>query len=143
MNEGVGLTNGIGFSPAGDLLYHSDSAISAVTVADREADGRVSGKRIFAQVEGGFPDGLAVDEMGCVWVAVYGAGAVLRIAPDGSVDQRIEVPAVAVTSLCLAGSDLRDLIIVSADNTEHQERNGTIFRTRIDVAGLRAPLAAV
>ena len=103
----VGLTNGIGFSPAGDLLYHSDSAIPAVTVADVGADGKVSGKRVFAPIDGGIPDGLAVDEAGCVWVAVYGAGAALRFAPDGGVDRRLDVPAVSVTSLCLGGSDLR------------------------------------
>lgn len=139
----VGLTNGIGFSPQGDRLYHSDSGIPAVTVADVGADGKVSGKRVFAPIERGIPDGLAVDEAGCVWVAVYGAGVALRLSPDGGIDQRIDVPAVSVTSLCLGGSDLRDLIIVTADNTEDPEREGTIFKTRVDVPGLRAPLAAV
>ncbi len=139
----VGLTNGIGFSPAGDLLYHSDSAIPAVTVVDVGADGKVSGKRIFAPIERGIPDGLAVDEAGGVWVAIYGDSAALRFAPDGSLAQRIDVPAVSVTSLCLGGADMRDLIIVTADNTEAPEREGTIFRTRVDVPGLRAPLAAV
>ena len=139
----VGLTNGIGFSPAGDLLYHSDSAIPAVTVADVGADGKVSGKRIFAPIERGIPDGLAVDEAGGVWVAIYGDSAALRFAPDGTLAQRIDVPAVSVTSLCLGGADLRDLIVVTADNTEDPDREGTIFRTRVDVPGLRAPLAAV
>ncbi len=139
----VGLTNGIGFSPAGDLLYHSDSAIPAVTVADVGADGKVSGKRIFAPIERGIPDGLAVDEEGGVWVAIYGDSGALRFAPDGSLAQRVDVPAVSVTSLCLGGADLRDLIIVTADNSEAAERKGTIFKTRVDVPGLRAPLAAV
>ena len=47
----------------------------------------------------------------------------------------LEVPAVGVTSLCFAGSDRRDLIAVSMDNTRHPERAGSIFRTRVDVAG--------
>ncbi|NIR40754.1 MAG: SMP-30/gluconolactonase/LRE family protein, partial [Actinobacteria bacterium] len=89
----VGLTNGIGFSPAGDRLYHSDSAIPAVTVADVAADGSVSGKRVFAPIERGIPDGLAVDEEGGVWVAVYGGAAAIRFSPDGSESQRIPVPA--------------------------------------------------
>ena len=139
----VGLTNGIGFSPAADRIYHSDSAIPAVTVADVGADGKVSGKRVFVPIAKGIPDGLAVDEAGGVWVAVYGGGAAIRFAADGTETQRIDVPAEAVTSLCLGGEDLRDLIVVSADNTDDPARKGTIFRTRVDVPGLRAPLAAV
>ena len=140
---GVGLTNGIGFSPDGSKLYHSDSAIPAVTVADVGSDGKVSGKRVFAPTEVGIPDGLAVDEAGGVWVAIYGGSAALRYAPDGSLDQRIEVPAESVTSLCFGGSDRRDLIVVSADNSDDPAREGSIFRTRVDVPGLPAPLASV
>lgn len=139
----VGLTNGIGFSPDGNRLYHSDSAIPAVTVADVGSDGKVSGKRVFAPIAKGIPDGLAVDEAGGVWVAIYGGAAAIRFAPDGSEAERIAVPAESVTSLCLGGADMRDLIIVTADNSEDPERKGTIFRTRVDVPGLRAPLATV
>jgi sugar lactone lactonase YvrE len=53
------------------------------------------------------------------------------------------VPAKAVTSVCFGGKDRRDLYIVTADNTEDPTRKGTIFRTRIDVAGLPAPLARI
>jgi sugar lactone lactonase YvrE len=45
------------------------------------------------------------------------------------------VPARVVTSLCFAGNDRRDLVVVSADNTEAPERKGSIFRTRVAVAG--------
>jgi hypothetical protein len=33
--------------------------------------------------------------------------------------------------------------VVSADNTEHASAGGSIFRTRVDVAGLEVPLARV
>ena len=56
---------------------------------------------------------------------------------------RIAVPARAVTSLCFGGGDLRDLYVVSADNTDDPSRGGTIFRTRSDVAGLPAPFARI
>ena len=94
------------------------------------------------RVEGG-PDGLAVDAEGGVWVALYQAGAVARFKPDGSPDRRIAFPAKAVTSLCFGGADLRDLYVVSADNTDDPARNGSIFRTRCDVAGLPAPFARI
>ncbi|MBM4337173.1 MAG: SMP-30/gluconolactonase/LRE family protein [Deltaproteobacteria bacterium] len=138
---GVSLSNGIGFSPDGRRIYHSDTAIARVHVHELDAAGRA--KPLAPILVAGSPDGLAVDSEGCVWVALYREGAIARFAPDGSPDRRIEVPAKAVTSLCFGGPDLRDLYVVSADNTEDPSRNGSIFRMRSDVAGLAAPLARI
>lgn len=143
----VSLSNGIGFLPGGRTLVHADTARQHIVAHDVDDAGRVSGGRVFARVEGGGraggPDGLAVDVEGGVWVAVYGAGAVHRYAPDGSLERSIDVPARAVTSLCFGGADLRDLYVVSADNTDEPAAEGCIFRTRSDLAGLPAPLARV
>ncbi len=136
----VGLTNGIGFSPDGRRLYHSDSAAGAIICHDLEPDGRAVGRRIFGRPERGAPDGLAVDEGGGVWTACYGGGCVTRFTEAGEPDLIIDVPAVSVTSLCFGGTDRRELTIVTADNTDDPERGGTIFRTRVDTPGLPAPL---
>ena len=138
---GVSLSNGIGFSPDGRTIYHSDTVPGRILVHDLDRDGR-STARAPIRVEGG-PDGLAVDAEGGIWVALYQAGAVQRYRPDGKPDARIDVPARAVTSLCFGGVDLRDLYVVSADNAVDPNRGGSIFRTRSDVAGLPAPFARV
>jgi D-xylonolactonase len=139
----VGLTNGIGFSPDGGLMYHSDSARGHVILHDIADDGRCENRRVFVDMSDGAPDGLAVDEAGCVWVAAYGAGYATRFTPAGDVDTQLEVPAAAVASLCLGGADRRDLYVVTGDNTNDESLRGSIFRTRVDVAGLPAPLARV
>ncbi len=139
--RGVSLTNGIGFSPGGDRIYHCDTARGLVLVHALDASGRAE-PRSPIRVEGG-PDGLAVDVEGCIWVALFRAGAVQRFTPEGEADRRIAVPARAVTSLCFGGDDLRDLYVVSADNEEDPARRGTIFRARSEVAGLPAPLARI
>lgn len=138
----IGITNGIGASPDGRLLYHADSAVKQVVVHDISPDGTATNRRVFATLDE-VPDGLAVDESGRVWVAVYGGGCAACFAPDGTVDHRVEVPAKAVTSLCFGGQDRRDLYIVTADNTEDPDRKGTIFHTRVDVPGVAVPLATV
>jgi gluconolactonase len=139
----VGLTNGIGFSPDGRLLYHADSAAQHIIVHDVAPDGSCSNRRSIATISVGGPDGLAVDEDGALWVAIYNGSCAARYTADGKLDRKIDVPAKVVTSLCFGGADRRDLYIVTADNTEVPERKGTIFRTRVDVAGLPAPLARV
>ncbi len=139
----VGLSNGIGFSPDGQRLYHSDTAAGTIIVHDVLPDGSLTGRRALARLERGMPDGLAVDREGGIWVASYGGGCVLRYLPDGQLDRALDVPAKQVTSLCFGGADQRDLIVVSADNSEAPERAGSIFRTRVEVGGLPAPLATV
>jgi gluconolactonase len=138
----VGLTNGIGFSPDARRLYHSDSDRGHVILHDLAEDGSCTNRRVFVKTQGGAPDGLAVDEEGGVWVAIFGGGCVTRYAPDGSTDRSVPVPARAVTSLCFGGSDRRDLYVVTGDNQERSLR-GCVFRTRVDVPGLPAPLARV
>ena len=139
----VSLTNGIGFSPDGRRLYHCDTARSHVIVHDIEPDGTAVQRRVFAELEQGAPDGLAVDEEGGVWVAAYGAGCVVRFDAEGKFDRTVEVPASAVTSLCFGGDEPRDLYVVTADNTENPELAGCIFRLRESVAGVRAPEARI
>jgi gluconolactonase len=140
----VGLTNGIGFSPDGRMIYHADSAGPHIIVHDVAADGKMHNRRAIAQMSGGtIPDGLAVDEAGYIWVAIYGGNCAARYTPEGRLDRKVDVPAKAVTSVCFGGQDRRDLYIVTADNTEDPERKGTIFRTRVDISGLPAPFARV
>ena len=138
----ISLTNGIGFSPDGTVLYHSDTTRGVW--AHDYADGIASNRRLFLRSGGLMPDGLAVDEAGTVWVAdVSGTGALRGFAPDGAEVGRVEVPAKMVTSVCFGGADRRDLYIVTGDSTDDPARGGAIHRTRAEVPGCAVPLATV
>jgi gluconolactonase len=139
----VSLTNGIGFSPDGQRLYHSDSARQHIIVHDIAPDGTAKNRQVFAELKRGSPDGLAVDEEGGVWTAAVRAGCVMRFDSHGKFDRSVEVPAHTVTSLCFGANDPLDLYISTADNTQDPELKGCIFRVRESVAGLRAPEARI
>ncbi len=139
--EGIQITNGMGFSPDGKLLYHCDSATGAVWAYDVTADRRVKDRRIFGRLPEGWPDGMAVDAEGGVWVAVVRFGEVVRFKADGTLDRRIKMPAQMVTSLTFGGADMMDLYVVTADNAEEPVRKGTVFRMRSDIPGLPVPKA--
>ena len=65
----------------------------------------------------------------------------MRFNANGTLDKRIKVPAKMVTSVTFGGSNLEDLYIVTADNTDDKEKKGTIFRMHADIPGLAVPKA--
>jgi gluconolactonase len=143
--DGVGVSNGIGFSPDGRLLYHVDSTIAGIWVHDVDAEGRLSGRRHIgteAFVEG-IPDGLCLDTEGNLYVAHYGGGRVVKLNASGAVTDEISMPARQVTSCAFGGDDWGDLYIVSADNTSDADLGGCIWRCRPGATGIPTPLARV
>ncbi len=144
VSDGILLTNGLGFSPDGRRLYHSDARRELVRVYDVAEDGSVGHWRAFAALgPGSVPDGLKVAADGSVWVADAHGGRVAVFGPDGVHRRDIAVPLPMVTSLCFGGEDLRDLYIVTGSRGGPSESCGTVYRLRSDVAGLPLPPARV
>ena len=117
VEAGIAIGNSLAWSPAGDLLYFADTPDRRIRVYDFDgSDGSVSGRREFAAVDGeaAFPDGSATDGEGHLWNAQWGAGRVVRYAPDGQVAAIVSVPASRPTSVCFGGPDLTTLFITSA-----------------------------
>lgn len=144
ISDGILLTNGLGFSPDGRRLYHSDARQEHVRVYDVKPDGSVGPWRVFANLGAGHvPDGLKVASDGSVWVADAHGGRVAVFNEDGTHRHDIKVPLPMVTSLCFGGADLKDLYIVTGSTGGPRENCGSVFRMRSDVAGLALPPARV
>jgi len=140
ISDGIMLTNGLGFSPDGKRLYHSDARGGLVRVYDVKPDGSVGPWRKFASLGSeGVADGLKVAADGSVWVADAHGGRVAVFGADGTHKKDVKVPLPMVTSLCFGGDDLKDLYIVTGSRGGPRENCGTVYRTRSEVAG--APLA--
>ena len=144
ISDGVMLTNGLGFSPDGERLYHSDARAGLVRVYDVLPDGSVGPWRQFASLgPGRVADGLKVASDGSVWVADARGGRVAVFEGDGTHRTDISVPLPMVTSLCFGGSDMSDLYIVTGSDGTPSETSGTIFRTGATVPGLKLTDARV
>lgn len=91
------------------------------------------------------PDGVAGDQAGGVWVAMYGTGQVWRLL-DGRVQAVVQVPTPQVTSVALGGPDGRDLLVTTAREgmdaaaVAADPNAGRLFRARVDVSGASLPL---
>lgn len=94
-------------------------------------------------------DGLSLQNEGCLWVARWGAGCVVRVTPDGEVVDRIDLPVSQPSSCAFGGPDLADLYITSArEDLEPaalagQPLAGSLFRCRPGVRGLPPELVAL
>ncbi|NJN51076.1 MAG: SMP-30/gluconolactonase/LRE family protein [Gammaproteobacteria bacterium] len=138
------LTNGLGFSPDGRTLYHSDSRRQTVNKYAVNSEGSLGAKQTFVKVAKGVPDGLVVSEDGAVWVALAGEGhGVAVFEPSGKQREFIEIPTPMCTSVCFGGNDLQDLYIVSGSQGSGSERGGAVYRVRTKVAGLPVAPARV
>jgi gluconolactonase len=135
----VGWTNGCAFSPGGDIFYGCDYGSGLVLAANRDAGGRYGPPRTLWVSTSGQADGMAVDEDGAVWVALGAGAAVARIAPDGVLDQQLNVPSGFVASVCFGGADRRDLFITTGGDPADPENAGAVFLTRAPVAGASIP----
>lgn len=112
----VTVSNGIGWSPDGSLLYYVDTPTRRIDVFDVRDDGLVGGRRPLAEVEegAGFPDGLTVDADGCVWVALWDGAALRRYTPQGALERVVELPVARPTACAFGGAGLGDLYVTSA-----------------------------
>jgi sugar lactone lactonase YvrE len=114
--EATTISNGIGWSPDGQLMYFIDSTTQRIDLFDFDGrDGSISNRRAFAEVDpaDGLPDGLAVDAEGGVWVCLFGGGAVRRYGPRGALEEHIALPVPHATCPAFGGEDLSTLFITT------------------------------
>lgn len=117
LDEGLHLSNGLAWSPAGDTLYLADSIARRIYGYAYDLDsGFVSNRKTLIQlvIEEGMPDGLTTDAEGFLWSAQWYGGCVVRYDPDGKEERRIHLPAKQTSSIAFGGADLTDLFVTSA-----------------------------
>jgi sugar lactone lactonase YvrE len=142
-DSGYIVTNGPALSPDGRTLYHSDSGRRTV-YAFTHAAGVLSERRAFVTFpDGCYPDGMAVDGSGHLWIAVFNGWRIERFAPDGRKEHEVAFPCARVTKLAFGGSDLRTLFVTTAwtgltsDQRAAQPLAGAFFSLRSPVSGLQ------
>jgi len=118
--------NGIVGTPDGETLYVTDHGAKKTYRYDVNADGTLTGKKLFAPIGS---DGMTIDANGNVYLT---AEAVLVVDSTGKQIGRIEVP-VRPTNVCFGGRDRRTLFITA---------RSSVYSIRMRVGGRRGPVPA-
>jgi sugar lactone lactonase YvrE len=141
--EDMTFPNGIVITPDGKTLVVAETHASRLTAFDIGAGGILSNRRIFAPLNGMFPDGMCLDAEGAIWVACVGIHKVIRVREGGEIAQEIELPGRDSFACMLGGPDRRDLYICTATTFAPErtktERAGRIEFARVDVPGAGLP----
>jgi sugar lactone lactonase YvrE len=135
--QNLTIANGMGWSPAGDVMYFIDSEDRKVRSFDFSTDkAELDNEKTVVSFDNKaeMPDGMCVDNEGMLWIAFWGGSRVGRYDPlTGEALSEIEVPAPHVTSCCFGGEDLTTLYITTArqglseDQLERHPLSGSIF----------------
>ena len=140
--EGVKVSNGMGFTPDRKQMYYTDSGRREIYIFDYDEEtGNLTNRRLFVRTpEGeGVPDGLTVDAEGYVWSARWDGGCLVRYAPDGTEDMRIQFPAKKVSSVIFGGEDYTDIYVTTAGGNDKEANGpgaGALFRINLGIRGV-------
>lgn len=142
MLDAVQLSNGMGWSPDESIFYYIDTPTGGVDAFDFDPEeGSIAGRRRLVTVDGGKPDGMTTDDVGCLWVAVINGGQVRRYTSTGELDTVVNLPVSRVTSCAFGGPGRDELFMTSArDGLDEaafaaQPHAGGLFRCRPGVTG--------
>jgi sugar lactone lactonase YvrE len=136
---GIGVANGLCWSPDGGVCYFADSRARTIwRFACDATTGVLSDRRVFARSAGpACPDGAAVDAEGYIWSAQWDGGAVIRYAPDGRIDRVLTVPVSRPSCVAFGGPALDLLFVTTARNAAAPESGaGDLFVYNAPVRGL-------
>ena len=147
MIDGVGVSNGLGWSPDRRTFYYVDSLAMALRVFDYdEHEATIRNERTLVTLpsDEGYLDCLCVDDDGCIWVAIWDAGRVNRYSPEGVLDSVVHLPVDRPTSCCLGPGGV--LYVTSAQHGLSEEQlarqpwAGAVFATEVTAAAPPATL---
>ncbi len=82
--DGLGYTNEIAFDASGKWLYVNETFTRRLSRFPVNANGSLGQKEVFTEFGAGtFPDGMAFDEAGAIWIVSIVSNRLIRVDPNG------------------------------------------------------------
>jgi sugar lactone lactonase YvrE len=142
--ERLGLPNGMAISPDAQTLIVAEPTEHRLSAFSILSGGTLDKRRLFADLQGGTADGIALDANGAVWVGGGSRGPFSRVLPGGHVSDTIFVPDGRWAVACaLGGPERKHLFLVSSittiDRLRAGDSDGFVDVVEVDVPGAGWP----
>jgi sugar lactone lactonase YvrE len=144
--SGVTISNGLAWNKAEDTFYFIDTPTRQVAAFDYDADsGAIGNRRVVKTLPDGYgyPDGMAIDEENCLWIALYAGAKVIRLNPEtGEITAEVHLSVPKPTSCAFGGENLNELYITTCrehmteEEIEKAPLSGSLFKVKLPVSGL-------
>jgi sugar lactone lactonase YvrE len=138
----VRFPNGSVVTPDNRTLIVGETMGQRLTAFDIADDGTLSNRRLFADMTGRGPDGIALDADGAVWVADANGHACVRVKEGGEVTDVVDLGERHCFACALGGPDRRTLFLLTGtgfSGAAIKSRTGSIVTTTVDVPGAGWP----
>ena len=141
--EEMAFPNGSVITPDGSTLIVAETFGSRLSAFDIAEDGSLSNRRVWAEVQDVFPDGICLDAEGGIWVASpAGKIGVMRVCEGGEITHHIDVDTQAYACM-LGGPQRKTLFMLTAETINpdgaRAKVNGRIEIVPVDVPGAGLP----
>jgi len=136
--DGVAFPNGMAVTPDNATLILAESYGNCLTSFDIAADGSLSNRRVWARLDGGYPDGICLDAEGAVWYADVPNKRCVRVREGGEVLQTVELDRGCFACM-LGGEANRTLYMVAAEwggaaSMAGGQRTGQVLSVELETA---------
>ncbi|MER8843900.1 MULTISPECIES: SMP-30/gluconolactonase/LRE family protein [Mesorhizobium] len=135
----IAFANGMALTPDNETLIIAESHASRLTAFDVAADGSLSNRRIWAELDG-YPDGICLDADGAVWYADVPNKHCVRVREGGDVLQTVTADRGCFA--CMLGGANRKTLFITAAEWRGFEHMTSDARTG-QVLGVEAPAPGV
>lgn len=136
--SGLHYANGVHFDAASQTLFATEHLGGRILAFPIVAPGRLERPIIFADLSDdptlqgsdlAGPDGLETDDVGNLYVAVYGAGIILVFSPEGEIMHRVGATKPLVTNVALT-KDAHALFVTSANRARRKPYPGAVRKLK-------------
>lgn len=136
---GLEFPNGAVIINGGKTLVVAETWAGRLTAFDIDDQGKLDGRRLFADLGTREPDGICGDAAGAIWVGCFNTGEFLRVLDGGAITDTIPFAGRGV-SCTLGGADDRQLFCTvyrgTVDELVAGKRNAAVFAVQVDVPGV-------
>lgn len=138
----MAFPNGSVITPDAKTLIVGETMAFRLSAFDIAADGTLSNRRVWAQLEFVATDGMCLDAEGQIWVANALTNACLRVKEGGEITASVTTSQTSFACM-LGGDDQRTLYVMSAPSSDRfkiaNETLGKIEAVRVDTPGAGLP----